>query len=226
MSDQHAHPVHERPSPDGQGHGHGHGDAHDHIHPAPSNVLTRYVFSTDHKVIGIQFLFSGLIFFMIGGLLAMAVRWQLAWPWSPVPVLSQVMEPQWKTGGQMPPEFYNKLFTMHASVMIFFVIIPLLTGAFGNFLIPLMIGARDMAFPKLNMLSYWAMPFAMIFILYSFWVEGGAPEAGWTSYPNLSGGRWTTPGSLNGQTYWLLALLFVGISSLMGSINYITTIIM
>ncbi len=208
---------------------HGHGGEHghdDHIHPAPSNFLTKYVFSTDHKIIGIQFLFSGLIFFVVGGLLALAVRWQIAWPWTNVPILSQVMEGQWKTGGKMPPEFYNKLFTMHASVMIFFVIIPLLTGAFGNFLIPLMIGARDMAFPKLNMFSYWFMWPAFVTILISFTVPGGAAEAGWTSYPLLSLFRWATPGSMNGQTWWLIALLFVGISSMMGSINYITTIIM
>jgi len=207
-------------------HGHGHGDEHDHIHPAPSHFLTRYVFSTDHKVIGIQFLTSGLIFFVIGGLLAMAVRWQLAWPWKPVPILSRLLWSSPSLGYQMPPEFYNKLFTMHATIMIFFVIIPLLTGAFGNFLIPLMIGARDMAFPKLNMFSYWFMPPAMVFITYSFFVEGGSPEAGWTSYPPLTVYRWSTPGSLNGQTYWLLALLCAGISSLLGSINYITTIVM
>src|SRR5262249_47270185 len=102
----------------------------------------------------------------------------------------------------------------------------LLSGTFGNFLIPLMIGARDMAFPKLNMFSYWCMPFAMVFILYSFVVEGGSGEAGWTSYATLSVAKWATPGSLNGQTYWLIALLFAGVSSLMGSINYITTIVM
>jgi cytochrome c oxidase subunit 1 len=215
---------------DGDGHvhgnGHAHGDEHDHIHPAPSSFITRYVFSTDHKVIGIQFLTSGLIFFVIGGLLAMAVRWQLAWPWKPVPILSRLLWSDPSHGYQMPPEFYNKLFTMHATIMIFFVIIPLLTGAFGNFLIPLMIGARDMAFPKLNMFSYWFMPPAMLFITYSFFVEGGSPEAGWTSYPPLAAFAWSTPGSLNGQTYWLLALLCAGISSLLGSINYITTIVM
>jgi cytochrome c oxidase subunit 1 len=205
------------------GHGHGHDD---HIHPAPKSPWRKYVFSTDHKVIGIQFLFSGLIFFVLGGLLAMAVRWQLAWPWSPIPFLSKALWSNPSFGYRMPPEYYNKLFTMHASVMIFFVIIPLLTGAFGNFLIPLMIGARDMAFPKLNMFSYWAMPPAFIAILMSFYVEGGSAEAGWTSYPILSVARWATPGSMNGQTWWLIALLFVGISSLMGSINYITTIIM
>ena len=101
---------------------------------------------------------------MLGGLLAMAVRWQLAWPWKPMPILSRLLWSDPSLGYQMPPEFYNKLFTMHATIMIFFVIIPLLTGAFGNFLIPLMIGARDMAFPKLNMFSYWFMPPAMILI--------------------------------------------------------------
>jgi cytochrome c oxidase subunit I len=212
---------------DGHDHGHGAGQAHDpHVHEDTRNVFQRYVFSTDHKVIGIQFLFSGLIFFIVGGLLAMAVRWQLAWPWKPMPLLSQWLWSSPSLGYRMPPEDYNKLFTMHASIMIFFVIIPLLTGAFGNFLIPLMIGARDMAFPKLNMFSYWAMPFAMIAIIYSFVVPGGSAEAGWTSYPVLSVARWATPGSLNGQTWWLIALLFAGISSLMGSINYITTIIM
>ena len=110
------------------GHGHDHEHAHgdDHIHPAPSHFLTKYVFSTDHKVIGIQFLFSGLIFFVIGGLLAMAVRWQLAWPWKPVPILSRLLWSDPSLGYQMPPEFYNKLFTMHATIMIFFVIIPAL----------------------------------------------------------------------------------------------------
>ncbi|MGO9599992.1 MAG: cbb3-type cytochrome c oxidase subunit I [Isosphaeraceae bacterium] len=204
--------------------GHGHGE--DHIHPAPSSFVFKYIFSHDHKIIGIQFLISGLIFFILGGLLAMAIRWQLAWPWKPVPILSQALWSHPSLGYQMPPEFYNKLFTMHATIMIFFVIIPLLTGAFGNFLIPLMIGARDMAFPRLNMLSYWFMWPAFVLISYSFLVEGGAAEAGWTSYPILSIARWATPGSLNGQTFWLLALLFAGISSLMGSINYITTIVM
>jgi cytochrome c oxidase subunit 1 len=223
MSHEHAAPT---PSHAVEPHGHGHSHGDDHIHPAPSNFFTRYVFSTDHKVIGIQFLFSGLIFFVLGGLLAMAIRWQLAWPWSPVPILSKALWSDPALGYRMPPEYYNKLFTMHATIMIFFVIIPLLTGAFGNFLIPLMIGARDMAFPKLNMFSYWAMPFGFVAILFSFFVEGGSPEAGWTSYPILSIARWATPGSLNGQTWWLVALIFAGISSLMGSINYITTILM
>src|SRR5690348_16729736 len=96
----------------GDAHGHGHGPTHEgHAHHEDDrNILQRYVFSTDHKVIGIQFLFSGLIFFILGGLLAMAIRWQLAWPWTNIPILSQMMEPQWHTGGRMPPEWYNKLF--------------------------------------------------------------------------------------------------------------------
>jgi cytochrome c oxidase subunit 1 len=211
----------------GNGHAHANGNGHghdDHIHPAPTNPLFRYVFSTDHKVIGIQFLFSGLIFFVLGGLLALAVRWQMAWPWSPMPILSKAF---WaESGYRMPPEVYNKLFTMHGTVMIFFVIIPILTGAFGNFLIPLMIGARDMAFPKLNMFSYWFMPPAFVFMLLSFTADGGTAEAGWTSYPLLATFKWSTPGSQIGQTLWLVALLFAGVSSLMGSINYITTILM
>ena len=203
----------------------GHAPGHDeHIHDAPRNPLLRYVFSTDHKVIGIQFLFSSLIFFAIGGLLAMAIRWQLAWPWREVPILGSAL---WSDHGrQMPPAFYNKLVTMHGTLMIFFVVIPILLGAFGNFLIPLMIGARDMAFPTLNMFSYWFMWPAFVCILYAFAVPGGAPEAGWTSYPPLANTPWSTPGSLNGQTFWLLAVLFAGISSLLGSINYVTTVLM
>jgi cytochrome c oxidase subunit 1 len=203
--------------------GHGHDD---HIHPAPRYFIFKYIFSHDHKIIGLQFLFSGLIFFVLGGLLAMAVRWQLAWPWKPMPILSQALWSDPSLGYQMPPEFYNKLFSMHGTIMIFFVVIPILAGAFGNFLVPLMIGARDMAFPRLNMLSYWFMWPAFILITYSFSIEGGAPEAGWTSYPPLTTYNWSTSGSLNGQTFWLLALLSAGISSLMGSINYITTIVM
>ena len=109
-----------------------------------SNWITPYIFSTDHKVIGKQFLLSSLIWLAIGGFLALALRWQLAWPWTDMPIIGQLLFAS--EGGQISPEFYNMLFTMHATIMIFFVIIPILTGAFGNFLIPLMIGADDMAF--------------------------------------------------------------------------------
>ena len=110
-------------------------------------------------------------------------------------------------GGQISPEFYTMLFTMHATIMIFFVIIPILAGAFGNFLIPLMIGADDMAFPTLNMLSYWFMWPAFICMTASFFREGGASASGWTSYPTLSSVPQAAPGSMSGQTLWLMGLL-------------------
>ena len=185
--------------------------------------IRKYIFSTDHKVIGFQFLFTGLVFFLVGGLMAMAIRWQLAWPWTEMPVVGKLLFPE--TGRVISPEFYTMLFTMHGTVMIFFVIIPLLTGAFGNFLIPLMIGAPDMAFPKLNMIGYWAMVPAMFFVIVGFFVEGGAAAAGWTAYPPLSTISTATPGSLSGQTYWLLALTWVGISSMCGAVNYATTVV-
>src|SRR5438132_9692824 len=125
-----------------------------HAHPELS-FLRKYIFSTDHKIIGIQFLFSTLIFLAIGGTLAMGIRLQLGWPHADHSWLGRLLKWPENYGQHMPPEFYNMLFSMHATIMIFFVIIPLLAGAFGNFLIPLMIGARDMAFPTLNMLSSW-----------------------------------------------------------------------
>jgi cytochrome c oxidase subunit 1 len=194
-----------------------------HEHPQ-LGFLRKYIFSEDHKIIGIQFLFSGLIMFLVGGALALMVRIQLGWPHAEIPILGKLLWPG-SAGYRMPPEWYNMFFSMHASVMIFFVIIPLLTGAFGNFTIPLMIGAKDMAFPKLNMMSYWFMWPAFALILISFFVPGGAAAAGWTSYPTLADIEFAAPNSGWGQRLWLLALIFVGVSSMMGSVNYITTII-
>jgi len=193
-----------------------------HEHPELS-FLRKYIFSEDHKIIGIQFLFSGLIFFLIGGTLALMVRIQIAWPNNNIPILSKLFPVSW--GQRMDPAFYNMLFSMHATIMIFFVIIPLLGGAFGNFLIPLMIGAKDMAFPKLNMCSYWVMWPGFLLILASFFAEGYGPGAGWTSYPTLASVNFVAPNSHTGQILWLLALMCVGLSSMMGSVNYITTII-
>ena len=202
---------------------HGHEAAQAHGHSHELGFLRTYVFSLDHKVIGIQFLFSTLLWFVVGGLLALAVRWQLAWPWTEMPVVGRMLFSA--EGGQISPEFYTMLFTMHASIMIFFVIIPILAGAFGNFLIPLMIGADDMAFPTLNMLSYWFMWPAFICMISSFFVAGGAAAAGWTAYPTLTIAAASAPGSGAGQTLWLIGLIFVGVSSMMGSVNYMTTII-
>src|SRR5438105_10016400 len=208
-------------------------EASAHGHPELS-FLRKYVFSSDHKIIGIQFLFSTLIFLAIGGLLAMGVRLQLGWPHADRSWLGRLLNWPASWGHHMPPEFYNMLFSMHATIMIFFVIIPILAGAFGNFTIPLMVGAKDMAFPKLNMLSYWFMWPAFVIILVGFFVDGGAPANGWTSYPLISsltmpsGSGFQGPagaGTGHCQICWLLALTFVGISSMMGSVNYITTII-
>ena len=204
-------------------------DAHAH-YPAHGSgrsfgqFVGTYIFSRDHKIIGIQFLFSTLLWFLVGGLLALCIRWQLAWPWSDMPVIGRMLFSG--QGGQISPEFYTMLFTMHATVMIFFVIIPILAGAFGNFLIPLMIGAEDMAFPTLNMLSYWFMWPAFLCIGSSFFVAGNGAAAGWTSYPPLSVMVEAAPSSGSAQTLWLIGVTFVGVASMLGSINYLTTIIM
>ncbi len=189
-------------------------DTHDHA----QGFWQKYVFSKDHKTIGIQFLFSSIIWGVVGGSLAMLVRHKIAWPTGQIPILGDWLFGE--TGGVMNEQFYNMAFTMHASVMIFLVIIPVLAGAFGNFLIPLMIGARDMAFPTLNMLSYWVMWPAFACFIASFLVEGGAAASGWTAYPPLSS---TALG--NGQTLWVIGVILVGWSSIMGAVNYITTII-
>ena len=198
-----------------------HGTTHAHAHPE-LGFVRKYIFSEDHKIIGIQFLFTSIIFLGLGGILALLVRTQLAWPHAEIPVLRDYFR---DSGGRMPESTYNMLFTMHASVMIFFVIIPFLTGAFGNFTIPLMIGAKDMAFPKLNMMSYWVLWPGFVVITMSFFADGGGPGAGWTSYPTLSISDLFAPNSGAAQTMWLVALLCVGVSSMMGSVNYITTII-
>ena len=182
-----------------------------------------YVFSTDHKMIGRQFLFLGLFMLVIGGFLAMLMRWELAWPETAVPGMGWVAEPTMYEG-IIPPQTYNMLFTMHATIMIFFVVMPIMVGCFGNFLIPLMIGARDMAFPVLNMLSFWVGLLAGAIMLSSFFVPGGAAASGWTAYAPLSAKAVFTGVGL-GQNLWILSLMILGISSLMGSINYITTVI-
>jgi cytochrome c oxidase subunit 1 len=195
-----------------------HGEAAHH----EVGFVRKYIFSTDHKMIGVQFLITTLIMLMVGGALALAVRWQLAYTWQSMPIVGKMLFAE--QGGQISPEFYTMLFTMHATVMIFLVIIPILAGAFGNFCIPLMIGADDMAFPTLNMLSYWFMWPAIACFGLSFFF-GGGPAAGWTSYPLLSALYQAAPGSGMAQNLWLLAITFVGFSSMMGSINYLTTII-
>ena len=193
--------------------------------------IRTYIFSTDHKMIGRQFLLSAVVMLIFGGLIAMMMRWELAWPETPVPFTSWISEPFMYAepehglyGAYMDPAFYNSLFTMHATIMIFFVVMPFLIGGFGNFLIPLMIGAGDMAFPLLNLLSFWTAVPAIGLILYSFFVEGGAAAGGWTMYATLSADP-TLSGVDAGVNLWIISLLILGVSSLMGAVNYITTIV-
>jgi cytochrome c oxidase subunit 1 len=191
-----------------------------HIHDEPKTFVSKYLISYDHKVIGKQFLWYGIFFLLVGGLMAMLIRWTLAYPGVPFPLIGKMIFPH--TGGVVPPDTYAMLFTMHGTIMIFFAITPILIGAFGNFCIPLMIGARDMIFPTLNMLSFWFSTASGILLLASLCLPLGAAAGGWTSYPTLSTNI-GQPGA--GQTLWLLSLFLFGASSTMGAVNYITTVI-
>lgn len=194
-----------------------------HVHQEDLGFLRTYLFSTDHKMIGRQFMIMSLIMLVFGGLMALMMRWELAWPESVIPLTSWIPDP-YMYEGRMDPAFYNSLFTMHATIMIFFVIMPFLVGGFGNFLIPLMIGAGDMAFPRLNMLSFWVAVPATLLLMSSFFVPGGAAAGGWTMYATLSAKAQYT-GVEWGMNLWIISLFILGVSSLMGSINYITTIV-
>ncbi len=191
-----------------------------HIHDAPTSFWSKYIFSFDHKVIGKQFLWFGIFWLGVGGLMAMMIRWTLAYPGVPFPLIGGLMFPH--SGGVVPPDTYAMLFTMHGTIMIFFAITPILIGAFGNFCIPLMIGARDMIFPTLNMLSFWFSMLSGLVLLFSLTLPMGAAAGGWTSYPTLSTNI-GQPGA--GQTMWLVSLFLFGVSSTMGAVNYITTVI-
>ncbi|HLA23811.1 MAG TPA: cbb3-type cytochrome c oxidase subunit I, partial [bacterium] len=184
----------------------------------------RYIFSMDHKVIGIQYLFTSLFMALIGGFLAMLIRMQLGFPTAKF-YWAQWLFPGGFVNNQIKPDFYLAVVTMHGTIMIFFVLTTVLSGGFGNFLIPLQIGARDMAFPFLNMMSYWLYPPAIMVLLASFFVTGGAASAGWTAYPPLSALRNAVPGSQVGQTLWLVSLAILIVAFLFGSLNYITTIL-
>jgi len=190
------------------------------IHPPPTSFWRQYVFSIDHKVIAKQFLWAGLLFLLVGGTLAMLIRWQWAYPYRPVPVIGQLFLRE--NGGVIGPATYQQIFTTHGLIMIFFAVTPVLIGCFGNFLIPLMIGARDMAFPKLNMYSFWTFLLSQLLVLASFLTDLGSAGAGWTTYPPLSTNV-GTPGP--GQTLVVAAIFVTGVSSTMGAINYVTTVI-
>jgi cytochrome c oxidase subunit I len=197
------------------------GLAHEHVDDRP--FIRKYIFSTDHKIIGIQFLLMSLLFLFIGGALAMVIRWQLGFPGQTMPAGGMFPETMVQDGVVLP-EFYTSLVTMHGTFMVFFAIMPLLVGVFGNYLIPLKIGAPDMAFPRINMASFWVAVPAGILMLAGFFVEGGHAAAGWTAYAPLSANP-EYSGVHMGQILWCVSLIILGLSSIMGSFNYITTVI-
>jgi cytochrome c oxidase subunit I len=206
---------------------HEHGNEHHEL-----GFWRKYVFSTDHKVIGIWYGISGLIFLFFGFSLMMMMRWQLAYPGQALPVignaLGHIFGPGSMPDGKMTPEFYNSLGAMHGTIMIFLGIVPLAFAAFGNFVVPLQIGAPDMTFPKVNAASYWAFFVGGVIMLVSFFVPGGAAKGGWTSYTPLAVISDHGPNFnpfFNGQTLWLVGFVFLITSSLLGAINFITTII-
>jgi cytochrome c oxidase subunit 1 len=180
--------------------------------------LLRKIFSTDHKVIGLQYAFTSLLFLALGFALIMILRWQLAYPGTPVPLIGGLFGDRNAPGGIILPEFYNQLGAMHGTIMVFLAVVPLAVGAFGNYLIPLQIGAPEMAFPRLNMASYWTYLAGGLVMLGSFFAPGGAADSGWTSYPPLADIESA------GQTWWLIGILFVSISSLLGAVNLIATV--
>ena len=189
---------------------------HEHGH---EGFLRTYVFSVDHKVIGIQYAVTGMLFLMFGFTLMMIMRWQLAYPGSPIPLIGGLLGDERAPGGIMLPEFYNQLGAMHGTIMVFLGVVPLAVGGFGNYVLPLQIGAPDMAFPKLNMASYWSFFMGGVVMFASFWAPGGAANSGWTSYAPLSVFATT------GQTMWLIGMIFLITSSLLGSVNFIVTTI-
>ena len=178
------------------------------------NFLQKYIFSVDHKIIGLQYGITSLLFLFFGFCLMMVMRWQLAYPETPVPIVGGLLG---ETGILMP-ETYNMLGAMHGTIMVFLGIVPLAVGAFGNYIVPLQIGAPDMAFPKLNAASYWAYFVGGVIMLTSFFMPEGAARSGWTSYPPLSIFE-------TGQTMWLIGMVFLITSSLLGSMNFIVTIV-
>ena len=202
------------------GHGHAVGvHAHPHAHEHEQSFVWKYIFSQDHKVIGIQYTITSLLFLLFGfGLMALA-RWQLAFPGQPIPVIGPYLGQMNAPGGIMLPEFYNQLGAMHGTIMVFMGVVPLAVGGFGNYVLPLQIGAPDMAFPKINMASYWAYFVGGVVMLASFLLPGGAANSGWTSYPPL------TVTATVGQTWWLFGMVCLITSSLLGSINFIVTTI-
>jgi cytochrome c oxidase subunit I len=183
-------------------------------------LIIRAVRLTDHKTVGVQYALASLGFLLVGFLLMLLMRWQLAWPTSPLPrALAVLVGETHAPGGYMVPEFYNQLVAMHGSVMVFLAVVPLLTGAFGTYLVPLQIGASAMVFPRATAVAFWLYLTAGIVMLLGFAAEGGAANTGWTSYPPLA------VMATRGQDFWLLGILLLGLSTTISAINMIATVV-
>jgi len=198
-------------------------DHHDHEHH--DNFVTKYLFTQDHKMIGKQFLVTGIFWAVIGGFLSILFRLQLGFPDMNLEFLRPLLGGWIDEGGKLDPNFYLALVTMHGTIMVFFVLTAGLSGTFSNFLIPLQIGARDMASGFMNMLSYWFFFLSGVIMFASLFLKNGPAGGGWVIYPPLSALEQAIPGSGMGMTLWLIAMTFFIVSSLLGGINYITTII-
>lgn len=198
-------------------------DHHDHEHH--DNFITKYIFSTDHKMIGKQFLVTGIFWAIIGGFLSILFRLQLGFPDMNLEFLRPLLGGWIDEAGKLDPTFYLALVTMHGTIMVFFVLTAGLSGTFSNFLIPLQIGARDMASGFMNMLSYWFFFLSSVIMFISLFIKTGPAGGGWVVYPPLSALEQAIPGSGLGMTLWLVAMTFFIASSLLGGINYITTVI-
>jgi len=204
---------------------HGHEAGHSHDDQAHHDIgfWRTYIFSTDHKVIGIQYGLGALSFMLFGFFLMLLMRWQMAHPGEPVPVVGWLLEKtlgQVAAGGALSADLYNSFGAMHGTIMVFLGVVPLAFAAFGNYVVPLMIGAPDMAFPRVNMASYQCYVLGGIVMLVSFFIPGGAAQAGWTSYSPLA-----TSIPTDGQTFWIIGMALIITSSLLSAVNFIATII-
>lgn len=201
-----------------------HHNGHDGHHHHHETFISKYIFSMDHKMIARQFLITGIIWAIIGGLFSVLFRLQLGYPDQSFPILETFFG-KWAQGGKIQPEFYYALVTMHGTVLVFFVLTAGLSGTFANLLIPLQIGARDMASPFLNMLSYWFFFLASLVMIGSLFIETGPASGGWTMYPPLSAVHQAGLGSKLGADLWLVSMALFIVSSLLGGLNYISTVL-
>ncbi|WP_257658693.1 cytochrome c oxidase subunit I [Parapedobacter lycopersici] len=188
------------------------------------SFVSRYIFSTDHKMIAKQFLVTSITMAFVALLLSILFRIQLGWPDREFPILELFLG-KWAEGGRINPDFYLALITIHGTIMVFFVLTAGLSGTFANLLIPLQVGARDMASPFMNMLSYWFFFASCVVLMSSLFIETGPASAGWTVYPPLSAVPRAIPGSGLGMTLWLASVILFVASSVLGSINYISTVL-